>query len=254
MLHKEQRKSHEPVVLITGGARRVGAVVARYLHAQGLRIALHYRSSAKEARHLQAELQETREDSVLLLQADLATVSKLTHMVQTIIEVWGRLDVLINNASSFYPTAIGKVTEKEWEELLSSNLKAPFFLSQAAAPHLAKQQGCIINMADIHAERPLKNHPVYSIAKAGLVTATKALARELGPQVRVNAIAPGAIMWPEAAAMDDLAKQRIISNTALKRHGEPLDIARTIWFLIHDAKYITGQIIAVDGGRTLGNP
>lgn len=252
-MQAKQTAVNEPVVLITGGARRVGAVMARHLHAQGLRIALHYRHSAKAARQLQAELQEQREDSVLLLQADLLAVNKINHMLQTVIDVWGRLDVLINNASSFYPTAVGKVTEKDWDDLLGSNLKAPFFLSQAAAPHLAKHQGCIINLADIHAERPLKNHPVYSIAKAGLVTATKALARELGPQVRVNAIAPGAIMWPEAD-MDDLAKQRIISNTALKRHGEPLDIARTAWFLIKDAPYITGQIIAVDGGRTLGNP
>jgi len=253
LTQKHQKTANEPVVLITGGARRVGSVVARYLHAQGFRIALHYRNSAKEARHLQTELQEKREASVLLLQADLLAVNKLTHMVQTVIDVWGRLDVLINNASSFYPTTMGTVTEHDWEDLLGSNLKAPFFLSQAAAPHLAKQQGCIINLTDIHADRPLKNHPVYSIAKAGLVTATKALARELGPQVRVNAIAPGAIMWPEAD-MDDLAKQRIISSTALKRHGDPLDIARTAWFLINDAKYITGQVIAVDGGRTLGNP
>ncbi len=248
-----QQKSDAPVALITGGARRVGACIARHLHAQGLRIVLHYRHSAQDARRLQAELQAQREESVLLVQADLLALNKLTPMVQTVIDVWGRLDVLINNASSFYPTPLGQVTEQAWDDLLGTNLKAPFFLAQAAAPHLAKQQGCIINLADIHAERPLKKHPVYSIAKAGLITATKALARELGPQIRVNALAPGAILWPEND-MDDLAKQRIIANTALKRHGEPLDIARAAWFLINDAKYITGQVIAVDGGRTLGNP
>ncbi len=253
MNQKAQDKATAPVVLITGGARRVGATIVRHLHAQGLCIALHYRSSSLEARRLQEELQRRRPNSVLLLQAELLAVNKLEHMVQTVIDVWGRLDVLINNASSFYPTSIGKTTEQDWDDLLGTNLKAPFFLAQAAAPHLRKQQGCVINLADIHAERPLKNHPVYSIAKAGLIMATKALARELGPQVRVNAIAPGAILWPENE-MDDLAKQRIIANTALKRHGEPMDIARTVWFLIHEASYITGQIIAVDGGRTLGNP
>lgn len=240
------------VALITGGARRVGAMTARYLHAQGMRIALHYRSSSTDARALQDELQAQRSDSVILIQADLLATRKLPGIVQTVIEQFGQLDVLINNASSFYPTPIGKASEADWDDLIGSNLKAPFFLAQAAAPHLAAARGCMVNLIDIHAERPLKNHPIYSSAKAGLAMLTKSLARELGPQVRVNGVAPGAIMWPENG-MDEVAKQRIISATALKRHGGAEDIARTILFLVRDAPYITGQIIAVDGGRTLSN-
>ncbi|ALG69172.1 pteridine reductase [Beggiatoa leptomitoformis] len=241
----------DKVALITGAARRIGAVTARQLHQQGMKLALHYRHSEADAHALQVELNAIRADSVLLLQADLAHVAKLTRMVQQVAEYFGRLDVLVNNASSFYPTSIGQTTEEMWDDLFSSNLKAPFFLAQAAAPYLSVANGCIINMVDIHAERPLKNHPVYSSAKAGLVMLTKALARELGASIRVNGVAPGAILWPQNE-MDELTKQRIVSTLALKRHGEPLDIAKTILFLIRDAGYITGQIIAVDGGRTLG--
>jgi len=240
----------DKVVLVTGGARRVGAAIARHLHSLGMKLALHYRHSETSAHALQAELLNQRQDSVLLLQADLLHTPKLTRMVQQVIEYYGRLDVLINNASTFYPTSIGKTEEKEWEELIGSNLKAPFFLSQTAAPHLTTTQGCIINLVDIHAQRPLKSHPVYSTAKAGLVMLTQALARELGPKVRVNAIAPGAILWPENE-MDEVTKQRIISNIPLRRHGEPQDIAKTVAFLIQEASYMTGQIITVDGGRTL---
>ncbi|MDM8545090.1 pteridine reductase [Candidatus Venteria ishoeyi] len=244
-------KSNKPVVFITGAAKRVGAVVARHLHSQGFNLVLHYRHSAQEARDLQSELHAVRPDSVLLLQADLLQSKLLPSLVQKIIQHWGRLDALINNASSFYPTPVAKATEADWDDLLGSNLKAPFFLAQAAAPHLAKQQGCIINMVDIHGKQPLKKHPIYSIAKAGLIMMTRSLARELGADVRVNAIAPGAILWPEND-MDELARQRIISNTALKRPGCPDDIARSIAFLLKDAPYITGQVIAVDGGRSLG--
>ncbi|OQY52699.1 MAG: pteridine reductase [Candidatus Parabeggiatoa sp. nov. 2] len=238
------------VALITGGVKRIGAAIARQLHASGMKLALHYHHSNTAAHALQAELNNRRSESVLLLQADLRHPPKLTSMVRQVMEHYGHLDVLINNASTFYSTPIGEVEEKEWEELLDTNLKAPFFLSQAAAPHLTKTQGCIINLADIHAERPMKLHAVYSIAKAGVVMLTKALARELGPKVRVNAIAPGAILWPEND-QDDVSKQRIISNVALKRHGDPDDIAKTVLFLVRDAGYITGQVIAVDGGRTL---
>ncbi|SEH07887.1 pteridine reductase [Candidatus Venteria ishoeyi] len=244
-------KSNKPVVFITGAAKRVGAVVARHLHSQGFNLVLHYRHSAQEARDLQSELHAVRPDSVLLLQADLLQSKLLPSLVQKIIQHWGRLDALINNASSFYPTPVAKATEADWDDLLGSNLKAPFFLAQAAAPHLAKQQGCIINMVDIHGKQPLKKHPIYSIAKAGLIMMTRSLARELGADVRVNAIAPGAILWPEND-MDELARQRIISSTALKRPGCPDDIARSIAFLLKDAPYITGQVIAVDGGRSLG--
>jgi pteridine reductase len=248
---QEQFDLTNKVVLITGGARRIGATVGRVLHALGMNLVIHYRHSEVEARALQDELQEKRDNSVLLLQADLLHVAKLTRMVQQIIEHYGQLDVLINNASSFYPTPLGETTEEQWEDLFGTNLKAPFFLAQAAAPHLSHSQGCIVNMIDIHAARPLKNHPVYSTAKAGLAMLTQALARELGPRVRVNGIAPGVILWPEHEKLDELSKQRVISNIVLKRHGDPLDIARAMVFLIRDATYTTGQIISVDGGRTL---
>jgi pteridine reductase len=238
------------VAFITGGVKRLGAAIARHLHASGMNLVLHYRHSETAAHALQAELHNQRSESVLLLQADLLHTAKLTRMVQQIIDHYGRLDVLVNNASSFYPTPLGEVEEPEWEDLLGTNLKAPFFLSQAAAPHLSATQGCIINLVDIHAERPLKLHPVYSIAKAGLIMLTKSLARELGPKVRVNAIAPGAILWP-THEMDEVTKQRIISSIPLKCHGEPNSIAKTVSFLVYDAEYITGQVITVDGGRTL---
>ena len=238
------------VIFITGGSRRIGASIVRQLHKVGMKIALHYRHSETNAHALQAELNNQRSGSVLLLQADLCQPAKLASMVQQIIEHYGRLDVLVNNASTFYPTPLTSVEEKDWDDLLGINLKAPFFLSQAAAPYLAETEGCIINLVDIHAERPLRLHPVYSVAKAGLAMLTKALARELGPKVRVNAIAPGAILWPENE-IDEVSKQRIISNVALKRHGSPQDIATAVLFLVRDAKYVTGQVLAIDGGRTL---
>ncbi|MBI3345200.1 MAG: pteridine reductase [Gammaproteobacteria bacterium] len=237
------------VVLITGAAHRVGAAVAEALHAEGFNLVLHYRLSKDAAQTLQAKLNTVRENSVTLIAGDLLDTAKLPRLVQQAIDVWGRLDVLINNASSFYPTPVGEVTEAQWDDLMGSNLKAPFFLAQAAAPTLAAHHGCIVNMADIHAERPLKAYPVYSAAKAGLVMLTKALARELGPSVRVNAVAPGPVFWPDN--MDEETKQHIKSRTALKRAGHPSDVARTILFLIRDAGYITGQVIAVDGGRSI---
>lgn len=240
------------VVFITGAARRVGAVVVRKLHAKGMNIILHYRGSVAEAQALQAELQKQRADSVHLLQADLLETRHLPELIEKAAAVWQRLDVLINNASAFYPTPLGKATEDDWEALMGSNLKAPFFLAQAALPYLRAARGCIVNMVDIHAERPLKEHPIYSMAKAGLVMMTRSLAREMGPQVRVNAIAPGAILWPESG-IDEVAQHRIMAATALKRAGGPDDIARAMLFLIRDSEYITGQVITVDGGRTLSN-
>lgn len=240
------------VVLITGAAHRIGAETARRLHAHGANIVVHYRSSRKPALVLQEELNGRRADSVVLIQSDLLEVGNLGALVREAQRAWGRLDVLINNASTFYPTPVGTVDEQQWDDLLGTNLKIPFFLSQAAAPFLARQHGCIINIVDIHAERPLKGHPVYSIAKAGLVMLTKALAGELGPEVRVNGIAPGAILWPERG-MDDLTKQRIVSRTFLKRQGSPGDIAKAALFLIRDANYMTGQVLAVDGGRLLNS-
>lgn len=241
----------DKVALVTGAARRVGAATVRSLHAHGMNVVLHYRASRKDAQALQAELNEQRSNSVVLIQADLMHTNKINSMVTQAIHAWGRLDVVINNASSFFPTPFGSVDEEQWEYLMGSNLKAPFFLCQAAAEQLRQQRGCIVNIVDIHADRPLKDYPVYTIAKAGLVMLTKALARELGPEIRVNAVAPGAIMWPDD--MDEVAKQRIVSRTALKRRGEPEDIARAILYLIRDGGYVTGQVLTVDGGRTLIN-
>lgn len=240
------------VVLITGAARRVGAEIARTLHAQGMQIAIHYRSSADDAHNLCQSLNEQRPDSAVALQADLHDTANLPQLVDAVVRTWGRLDVLINNASNFYPTPIGKATEDQWNDLLGSNLKAPFFLAQASAPALAQSQGCIINMVDIHAQQPLKSYPIYCMAKAGLLMMTKALAKELGPHVRVNAIAPGAVLWPEdESQLSKNVQDQIIARTALKREGTPADIANTIVFLVSHADYITGQVLAVDGGRSL---
>lgn len=237
------------VALITGGSQRLGAETARTLHDAGMNIVIHYRSSRDAAHKIQKELNAKREDSVVLVQADLLSMNALPALVKEAHTAWGQLDVLINNASTFYPTPIGSANEKQWDDLFGSNAKAPFFLAQAAAPYLKKSQGCIVNMADIHAERPLKEHTIYCMAKAALVMLTKSLAKELGPEVRVNGIAPGAIMWP--GDLDDVTKQRILNRTFLKRKGEPSDIARTIRFLVMEAPYITGQIISVCGGRSL---
>jgi pteridine reductase len=237
------------VVLITGGAKRVGAATCRRLHAAGANIMLHYRASAGEARLLQAELNHQRKDSVALIQADLLDVAKLPSLVDQTVQRFGKLDALINNASSFFQTPVGEITPAAWEDLIGTNLRAPLFVAQAAAPALKKAQGAIVNITDIHAERPLKNFVVYSIAKAGLVGMTRSLARELAPEIRVNAIAPGPILWPDDASFDELSRQRIISNTPLKREGEPDDIAKAVYFLIADATYVTGETIRVDGGR-----
>ncbi|MDA8259552.1 MAG: pteridine reductase [Betaproteobacteria bacterium] len=238
------------VVLITGGAKRVGAAIGRLLHASGANLMIHYRSSADEARALQDELNAVRPDSVALIQADLLDVNGLPSLVNQTVATFGGLDVLVNNASSFYPTPVGSITMKDWDNLMGSNLMAPMFLSQAAAPELKKRRGCIVNIADIHAERPMKSYVVYSVAKAGVVGLTKSLARELGPLVRVNAVAPGPIMWPEDDPnFDEVSRQRIVSHTILKTAGGPDDIARAVRFFAIDAPYVTGQVLAVDGGR-----
>ena len=240
------------IVLITGGAKRVGASICRLLHANGANLMIHYRSSVNEARALQAELNLQRPNSVAIIQGDLLNLSVLPSLINETIKHFGKLDVLINNASSYYPTEIGDTQEEQWQDLMGSNLKAPLFLSQAAAVELRKQQGCIINITDMHVERPKKGYIVYSVAKAGLVTLTKSLAHELSPEVRVNAVAPGPVMWPEDnPQFDELYRQRVISQTLLKRIGEPNDIAKAVKFLIQDAPFITGQVIAVDGGRSL---
>lgn len=240
-----------PVVLITGAARRVGAEIARTLHAAGANLLLHYRSSAAAAEALAAELNALRPKSALALRRDLRDTQGLADMAAEAVAHFGRLDALVNNASSFFHTPVGSIDEAAWDDLVGSNLKGPLFLAQAAAPHLAAANGCIVNITDIHAERPLKGYPVYSIAKAGLLGLTRALALELAPRVRVNAVAPGAIEWPENEEHFPPTEQRaIIDHTLLKRTGTPADIARTVKFLIFDAPYVTGQVINVDGGRT----
>ena len=239
------------VVLVTGAARRVGAAIARRLHAAGANLMLHYRGSEPDAQALQAELNAVRANSVALLQADLLDAGGLAEIVKNTLARFERIDALVNNASTFYPTPMGEITPSQWDDLIGSNLKAPLFLAQAAAPQLKKAGGSIVNIADIHAERPLKNYVVYSIAKAGLVGLTRTLARELGPEVRVNAVAPGPILWPEDDSFDAVSRQRIISHTLLKRVGEPDDIARAVYYFIAEAPYVTGEVLAVDGGRSV---
>ncbi len=237
------------VVLVTGGAKRVGAAICRRLHAAGANLMLHYRASAGEARLLQAELNHQRKESVALIQADLLDLGKLPSLIDQTVQSFGRLDALVNNAATFYQTPIGEISAEDWENLIGADLRAPLFIAQAAAPALKKTQGAIVNITDIHAERPLKNYVLYSVAKAGLVGLTRSLARELAPEVRVNAVAPGPILWPDDEAFDELSRQRIISHTPLRREGTPEDIAKAVHFLLVEATYVTGETINVDGGR-----
>lgn len=240
----------DQVVLITGGARRVGAEIVRTLHAAGARLLIHYRGSGPAAQALAAELNATRPESAALCPADLLDPEAPSRLVAAALERFGQLDVLINNASTFYPTPVGSITLAQWEDLTGTNLRAPLFLAQAAVPSLAARRGLILNLIDIHGLRPLKGFPLYSAAKAGLALLTRALARELGPQIRVNGIAPGPVLWPEQD-MDAAQKREIIDETALKRLGSPHDVARAALFFVRDAPYVTGQILAVDGGRSI---
>jgi len=237
------------VVLITGGGKRVGAAICRRLHAAGANLMLHYRKSAGEARLLSAELNRVRAGSVALIQADLLETAKLPSIVEQTLQTFGRLDGLVNNASSFFATPLGEIEIADFDDLIGTNLKAPLFLAQAAAPALRRAQGAIVNIADIHAERPLKNFIVYSVAKTALVGLTRSLAREMAPEVRVNAVAPGPVLWPEDESFDELSRQRIISHTPLRREGTPEDIAGAVHFLLAEARYVTGETISVDGGR-----
>lgn len=236
---------------ITGAARRVGATITRTLHAAGANVVIHYRSSSEDAAELAQELNAARPGSAAVVSGDLLQTAELPALAQAATDAFGGLDILINNASSFYPTPVGDITELDWDDLIGSNLKAPLFLSQAAAPALQASQGLILNLCDIHGQRPLRRHPVYSIAKAGLIMLTRSLARELGPHIRVNAIAPGPVLWPEDG-LDSELQAEIIDRTALKRPGSATDVARAALFFAADAPYITGQILAVDGGRSVG--
>ncbi|MCB1956272.1 MAG: pteridine reductase [Rhodocyclaceae bacterium] len=241
----------EAVVLITGAARRVGARIARELHGAGARIAVHYRHSADEAEALCAELNAHRPGSAAPFQADLLDIDSLPAMVAACVGHFGRLDGLVNNASSFFPTPVGDITASAWDDLIGSNLKAPLFLAQAAAPALRASGGAIVNIVDIHAERPLRGYPVYSIAKAGLYGLTRSLAIELAPGIRVNGVSPGAIVWPEDDQFPPAERERIVEQSLMKRIGSPEDIAGAVRFLLFDAPYVTGQVLAVDGGRSV---
>jgi pteridine reductase len=237
------------IALVTGGATRVGAAIVRTLHADGATVAIHYRSSSAHAEDLQAELEARRPGSATLVQADLLETSNLPGLVNQVVTTHGRLDILVNNASSFYPTPLGEATEEQWQDLMGTNAQAPFFLAQAAATQLKQCQGCIVNLVDIHAERPHRRHPIYSMAKAANAMLVKSLARELAPEVRVNGVAPGAILWPENF-FEDEDRLAVLARIPLGRPGTPQDIADTVRFLI-EADYMTGQILAVDGGRSV---
>jgi pteridine reductase len=237
--------------LVTGAGKRIGAVISRTLHAAGANVAIHYFNSSGDADALAHELNESRPGSAITLRADLRSVPAIHELVAAMIAETGRLDILVNNASTFYPTPLGTITEEQWHDLIDANLKAPLFLSQAALPHLRAARGVIVNIVDVHSQRPLRNHPVYGPAKAGLAMLTRSLAKDLGPEIRVNGVSPGAILWPEAG-MPDKVRQTIIKEIALKREGEPEDIAGAVLYLVRDATYVTGQILAVDGGRSIG--
>ena len=237
-------------VLVTGGAKRLGAAMARRFHEAGANVVVHYHRSQPAAGELVAELEAARSGSAITACADLQDVGRLADLVGVALDRYGRLDVLVNNASTFYPTPLGTITATQFEDLVGTNLRAPLFLSQAAAPALRESHGLIVNMVDIHGRRPLRGHAVYSAAKAGLIMLTKSLARELGPEIRVNGIAPGPVLWPERE-IDPGLKAEIVAKTALKRSGSPDDIARTALFLATSAPYVTGQVITVDGGRSL---
>jgi pteridine reductase len=239
-----------PVALITGAGRRVGAVTARTLHAAGYDLALHYRHSADDARALADELERQRGGSTLLLQAELADLPALPAMIEQLLAHYGRLDALVNNASAFFPTPLGTATPQQWDALFASNAQAPFFLSQAAIPALREARGGIVNMVDIYAERPLAEHPLYCMAKAALAAMTRSLALELGPEIRVNGVAPGAVLWP-SDGKPYADQQAMLARTPLQHAGAPEDVAGAVLWLLRDAPYVTGQIIRVDGGRTL---
>jgi pteridine reductase len=245
-----KHEGSRPVALITGAARRIGAAIARRLHDAGYDLALHYRHSRAELDTLIAELEQVRAASTLALQAELGDVSGLATLVSATTDRFGRLDALVNNASTFYPTPVGTATPAQWEELFGANVRAPYFLAQAAAPRLAEHGGAIVNIVDIYAEWPLPQHSVYSMSKAALAMMTKALARELGPSVRVNGVAPGAVLWPESGK-SYADREAMIERTPLKRTGSPDDVAGAVLWLLRDAPFVTGEIVRVDGGRHL---
>lgn len=246
-----QQILQDKVILVTGAARRIGAAIVTRLHENGACVAIHYRGSGDEAAALAATLNSVRADSAATFQADLLEIDRLPALVDAVLAWRGRLDGLVNNASSFYATPFGTITEQHWDDVIGSNLKAPLFLSQAASAALRDKAGSIVNIVDIHADRPLRHHAVYGSAKAGLAMLTRSLAKDLAPEIRVNGVAPGAILWPEEG-MTPAIRQTILDQVPLGRPGDPADIAGCVLYLLGDAPYVTGQIIAVDGGRSIG--
>jgi pteridine reductase len=237
--------------LVTGGARRIGAGIVRALHGAGANVVIHCHRSLPAARALAAELETARPDSTAVITCDLLDTEALPALISEAREHFAALHLLVNNASTFYPTPLGGITLAQWDDLLGTNLRAPLWLAQAAAPELRRTQGALLNIVDIHGLRPLRDHMVYSVAKAGLIMLTRSLARELAPEVRVNAIAPGPVLWPDAP-MPEERKEQIIDNTPLHRRGSTDDIARAVLFFASEAPFVTGQILAVDGGRSIG--
>ncbi len=238
------------MAIVTGAARRIGATIVRQLHARGLNVLVHYRGSREQAEALASELNAVRPDSVHTAGADLAETGAPAVVAQAALDAFGRIDLLINNASAFYPNSVDDATLEQWDDLMATNLRAPYFLSRAARPHLARRGGAIVNLVDIHALVPLADHTIYCQAKAGLIMQTRALAKDLAPDIRVNAVAPGTILWPENEDSAQAAESTL-AKIPLGYQGRPEDIAGAVCFLALDAPYITGQILAVDGGRTL---
>jgi pteridine reductase len=251
MSQQEPESLQGKCALVTGAARRIGAAIAELLHSHGANVAIHYRGSEADALELSDKLNARRTDSASIFRADLARSGEPASLLDAAVAWSGRLDILVNNASSFYPTPIGSITEEDWSDLVDTNLKAPLFLSQAAVPHLRSSRGAIVNIIDIHAQRPLRDHAVYGSAKAGLAMLTRSMAKDLAPEIRVNGVAPGAIAWPENG-MGDATREKIIAQIPLGRSGDPADIARCVLFLVRDATYATGQIVTIDGGRSIG--
>jgi pteridine reductase len=252
-MSKEISLEKPKTAFITGASRRIGAEIARVLHEQGFNIVLHYNTSAQSAMALCEAFNKKRNNSAMTVQGDLVNIKLLPQLIDQAVTAWGRLDVLVNNASGFYKTPFEQVNEEVWDDLIKTNLQAPLFLSQAAMPHLKETRGCIVNITDVHGERPMRDYSVYCISKAGLIMLTKSLAVEMAPLVRVNAISPGAMLWPEGESneMTDEIKQKIIKRIALKRPGDALQIAKAVLYFVKDADYVTGQVMAVDGGRSL---
>jgi pteridine reductase len=240
-----------PVALITGGAKRIGAEITKQLHVAGFNVVVHYHESADTAKQLTTQLNQQRNNSAICIKANLNNHVDIKLLVESSLSEWNRINLLVNNASTFYPTPVDSVTEQDWNDLINVNVKAPYFLSTFLADELKKTQGCIVNIADIYAAHPLKNYSIYSIAKAGNVMLTKSLAQELAPNVRVNAIAPGAILWPSNTNLSEEELKKRLAKIPLQKTGEPYDIARTLLFLVKEAPYMTGQILTVDGGRSI---